>query len=193
VAGWSLNCASYRAVGVNVLAQEALRRFTHWPWIEHPTFQLGGGHCDTELIACHNVLHCLFIPVHGEQTLVLVSVWCQQLEVRAKGLLGSTLLVYFGEKNLRFFRCPGVFAIAMVSFSSLKFLTFAKINSTQVLLWMTRLFSFVIFKVPANATRECAHPGVWLPGNYSQCHYTDEGARTVEVHTSFILILLKFV
>ena len=28
--------------------------------------------------------------------------------------------------TLRFFRCPGIFAIAMVSFSSLKFLTFAK-------------------------------------------------------------------
>ena len=28
--------------------------------------------------------------------------------------------------TLRFFRCPGVFAIAMVSFSSLKLLTFAK-------------------------------------------------------------------
>jgi len=28
--------------------------------------------------------------------------------------------------TLRFFQCPGVFAIAMVSFSSLKFLTFAK-------------------------------------------------------------------
>jgi len=27
---------------------------------------------------------------------------------------------------LRFFRCPGVFAIGMISFSSLKFLTFAK-------------------------------------------------------------------
>ena len=32
------------AIEVNALAQEALRQFTQWLWIEHPTFQLGGGH-----------------------------------------------------------------------------------------------------------------------------------------------------
>jgi len=30
------------AVEVNALVQGALRRFTQWPWIEHPTFQLTG-------------------------------------------------------------------------------------------------------------------------------------------------------
>jgi len=38
-------------VGVNVLAQGALRRFTQGQWMEHPTFQLRGGHSTTELIA----------------------------------------------------------------------------------------------------------------------------------------------
>jgi len=32
------------AVEVNALAQGALLQFTQWLWIEHPTFQLGGGH-----------------------------------------------------------------------------------------------------------------------------------------------------
>jgi len=39
------------AVAVNALAQAALRRFTQWPCIEHPTFQLDGGHYTNELIA----------------------------------------------------------------------------------------------------------------------------------------------
>jgi len=29
---------------VNALAQGALRQFTQWPWIEHPTFRSRGGH-----------------------------------------------------------------------------------------------------------------------------------------------------
>jgi len=37
-------------VEVNALAQGALRQFTQWPWIEHPTFQLRGGHFITELL-----------------------------------------------------------------------------------------------------------------------------------------------
>jgi len=37
-------------VEVNALAQGALRQFTQWPWIEHPTFQLRGGHFTTELL-----------------------------------------------------------------------------------------------------------------------------------------------
>jgi len=37
------------AVGVNALAQGALRRASQWLWIEYPTFQLGGGHSTTEL------------------------------------------------------------------------------------------------------------------------------------------------
>jgi len=37
------------AVEVNALAQ--VRRITQWPWIEHPTFQLGSGHSTTDLIA----------------------------------------------------------------------------------------------------------------------------------------------
>jgi len=43
-AGLNLNCASCRGVEVNALSQAALRQFTQWLWIEHPTFQLGGGH-----------------------------------------------------------------------------------------------------------------------------------------------------
>jgi len=35
------------AVEVNDLYQEALQRFTQWPWIEHPTFQLRGRHSTT--------------------------------------------------------------------------------------------------------------------------------------------------
>ena len=38
------------AIEVNALAQGALRQFTQWLWIEHPTFQLGDGHFTTELI-----------------------------------------------------------------------------------------------------------------------------------------------
>jgi len=41
------------AVEVNALAQGALRQFTEWLWIEHPTFQLGGGHFTTELLPPH--------------------------------------------------------------------------------------------------------------------------------------------
>jgi len=39
------------AIEVNALAQGALRQFTQWLWIKHPTFQLGGGHFTTELIS----------------------------------------------------------------------------------------------------------------------------------------------
>jgi len=49
--------------------------------------------------------------------------------IRCKFGLLCTLIDQSRGKDsitLRFFRCPGVFAIAMVSFSSLKFLTFAK-------------------------------------------------------------------
>jgi len=35
---------------VNTLAQGVLRQFTQWPWIEHPTFQLRGGHFANELV-----------------------------------------------------------------------------------------------------------------------------------------------
>jgi len=38
------------AVEVNALAQGVLRQFTQWLWIEHPTFQLGGGPFTTELL-----------------------------------------------------------------------------------------------------------------------------------------------
>jgi len=37
-------------VEVNAIAQGALQQFTQWLWIEHPTFQLGGGHITTELL-----------------------------------------------------------------------------------------------------------------------------------------------
>jgi len=40
---------SVGAIVVNALVQGALRRTTQW--IEHLTFQLGGGHSATELIA----------------------------------------------------------------------------------------------------------------------------------------------
>jgi len=46
------------AVEVNALAQGALRQFTQWQWIEHPTFQLGGGHLITELLPPHKLLAC---------------------------------------------------------------------------------------------------------------------------------------
>jgi len=39
------------AVEVNALAQGALRQFTQWLRIEHPTFQLGGGHLNHCAIA----------------------------------------------------------------------------------------------------------------------------------------------
>jgi len=42
-AGRSLNCASCRGLRER-FAQVAIRQFTQWPWIEHPTFQLGGRH-----------------------------------------------------------------------------------------------------------------------------------------------------
>jgi len=35
-------------VEVSALAYGALRQFTQWLWIEHPTFQLRGGHFTTE-------------------------------------------------------------------------------------------------------------------------------------------------
>jgi len=39
------------AVAVNALGHGALRQFTLWPSsIDHQTFQLGDGHCNTELI-----------------------------------------------------------------------------------------------------------------------------------------------
>ena len=44
---WKLLLAG--AVSVNALARRALRRFTKGPWIEGPTFQLRGGHSNTEL------------------------------------------------------------------------------------------------------------------------------------------------
>ena len=46
----SLNCASCQGSWVNALAQEALRQFTQWLWIEHPNFHLKGGHITTELL-----------------------------------------------------------------------------------------------------------------------------------------------
>jgi len=36
------------AVEVNALTQGALRQFTHWPRIEHSTFQLRGECCTAE-------------------------------------------------------------------------------------------------------------------------------------------------
>jgi len=35
---------------MNPLSQGTLRQYTQWLWIEHPTFQLGGGHLITELL-----------------------------------------------------------------------------------------------------------------------------------------------
>jgi len=34
---------------VSAVAQGAPRKFTQWPWIEYPTFQLRGGHTISEL------------------------------------------------------------------------------------------------------------------------------------------------
>jgi len=36
-------------VEVNAIAQGMLQRFTQWPWIEHPTFQMRSGPSITEL------------------------------------------------------------------------------------------------------------------------------------------------
>ena len=36
---------------VNTLAQGVLRQFTQWPWIEHVTCQLRGGHFTTEIVS----------------------------------------------------------------------------------------------------------------------------------------------
>jgi len=36
-------------VALKGVAQGALRRVTQWPWIEHPTFQLRGGHSTTDI------------------------------------------------------------------------------------------------------------------------------------------------
>ena len=38
------------AIDVNALAQGALRQFTQWLWMDHPTFQLRGRHLSTELL-----------------------------------------------------------------------------------------------------------------------------------------------
>jgi len=40
---------------MKAFAQGALRKFTQWLWIEHPTFQLGGGHFTTELMPSSSV------------------------------------------------------------------------------------------------------------------------------------------
>jgi len=46
---------------VNTLAQGVLRQFTQWPWIDHPTFQLRGGHFATELsLFLTYLIICLF-------------------------------------------------------------------------------------------------------------------------------------
>jgi len=43
------------AVVVNALAQGARQQVTQWQWMEHPTFQLGGGHSTTELVATQDL------------------------------------------------------------------------------------------------------------------------------------------
>jgi len=45
-------------IEANALAQGALRQFPQWPWIENPTFQLGGGHFTTELFPPQTQLYC---------------------------------------------------------------------------------------------------------------------------------------
>ena len=51
------------AIEVNALAQGTLRQFTKWLWIEHPTFQLGGGHFTTELMPPQVVSFCAHAKV----------------------------------------------------------------------------------------------------------------------------------
>jgi len=46
----SFFCWFLVTVEVNTLAQGALRQFTQWLWIEHPTFQLRGEHFSTEVL-----------------------------------------------------------------------------------------------------------------------------------------------
>jgi len=43
----------WSCVFYNIAPGPALRQFTQWPWIEHSTFQLGGGHLTTELLLNH--------------------------------------------------------------------------------------------------------------------------------------------
>jgi len=45
-------------VEVNALALGALRPVTQWPWVEHPTFQLSGGHSTTELVIYFSCVEC---------------------------------------------------------------------------------------------------------------------------------------
>jgi len=42
-------------IEVNAPAQGALRQFPQWPWIEKPTFQLGGRHFNTEPLPHKNI------------------------------------------------------------------------------------------------------------------------------------------
>jgi len=53
------------AVEVNALAQEALRQFTQGLRIEHPTFQLGGGHLTTELLPPPQLFLSIASALHG--------------------------------------------------------------------------------------------------------------------------------
>jgi len=46
------------AVEVNALPQGVLHQFTQWVFIEHPTFQLRGGHFTTELLPPQKVSTC---------------------------------------------------------------------------------------------------------------------------------------
>jgi len=47
LSNWEADTLSLR----NALAQGALRQSTQWLWIDHSTFQLGGGHFITELMS----------------------------------------------------------------------------------------------------------------------------------------------
>jgi len=59
------------AVEVNAHAQGALRQFTQWLWIEHPTFRLRGGHFITELLPPRLfIVACRLILKIGKESIV---------------------------------------------------------------------------------------------------------------------------
>jgi len=65
-------CPLQRRFWVNTLAQEVLRQFTQWPWIDHPTFQLRSGYFTTELVP-HKVVCTLEVRDPHKQRRAVLS------------------------------------------------------------------------------------------------------------------------
>jgi len=60
-------------VEVNALAQGALRQFIQWSWIEHPIFQLRGGHFTTAVLPPHWPLLLLLQIFRSRYLLLLLQ------------------------------------------------------------------------------------------------------------------------